>query len=84
MPKEVRYTGPRGGCSCGGSFPKGFPQRPFPASHRRERGLRAGRTLLRGEAGENTLRLSYATMGPEGIVGVRRLAKALKRLLALA
>jgi len=44
-----------------------------------------GGPFFAGGGGENTLRLSYATMGPEGIVeGVRRLAKALKGLLALA
>ncbi len=29
VPKEVRYTRPKGGCSSGWSFPRAFPPRPF-------------------------------------------------------
>ncbi|WP_038039987.1 2-aminoadipate transaminase [Thermus tengchongensis] len=86
MPKEVRYTRPQGGMFVWVELPEGLSAEAlFQQAIAENVAFVPGGPFFAGGGGENTLRLSYATMGPEGIVeGVRRLAKALKRLLALA
>lgn len=86
MPKEVRYTRPQGGMFVWMELPEGLSAEAlFQQAIAENVAFVPGGPFFAGGGGENTLRLSYATMGPEGIVeGVRRLAKALKGLLALA
>ncbi|TFU16800.1 2-aminoadipate transaminase [Thermus tengchongensis] len=86
MPKGVRYTRPQGGMFVWMELPQGLSAEAlFRQAIAQDVAFVPGGPFFAGGGGENTLRLSYATMGPEGIVeGVRRLAKALKRLLALA
>jgi len=86
MPKGVRYTRPQGGMFVWMELPEGLSAEAlFQQAIAENVAFVPGGPFFAGGGGENTLRLSYATMGPEGIVeGVRRLAKALKGLLALA
>ncbi|TFU26803.1 2-aminoadipate transaminase [Thermus tengchongensis] len=86
MPKEVRYTRPQGGMFVWMELPEGLSAEAlFQQAIAENVAFVPGGPFFAGGGGENTLRLSYATMGPEGIVeGVRRLAKALRGLLALA
>ncbi|WP_234553471.1 2-aminoadipate transaminase [Thermus caliditerrae] len=86
MPKGVRYTRPQGGMFVWMELPEGLSAEAlFQQAIAQDVAFVPGGPFFAGGGGENTLRLSYATMGPEGIVeGVRRLAKALKGLLALA
>jgi len=86
MPKEVRYTRPQGGMFVWMELPEGLSAEAlFQQAIAENVAFVPGGPFFAGGGGENTLRLSYATMGPEGIVeGVRRLAKVLRGLLASA
>lgn len=86
MPKGVRYTRPQGGMFVWMELPQGLSAEAlFQQAIAQDVAFVPGGPFFAGGGGENTLRLSYATMGPEGIVeGVRRLAKALRGLLASA
>ncbi|TBH21359.1 2-aminoadipate transaminase [Thermus thermamylovorans] len=86
MPEGVRYTRPQGGMFVWMELPQGLSAEAlFREAIAQDVAFVPGGPFFAGGGGENTLRLSYATLGPEGIAeGVRRLAKALKGLLALA
>ncbi|WP_135257759.1 2-aminoadipate transaminase [Thermus caldilimi] len=86
MPKEVAYTRPKGGMFVWMTLPEGLSAEAlFQQALEENVAFVPGGPFFANGGGENTLRLSYATMGPEGIAeGVRRLAKALKGLLTLA
>lgn len=86
MPQGVRYTRPKGGMFVWMELPQGLTAEAlFREAIAQDVAFVPGGPFFANGGGENTLRLSYATMGPEGIAeGVRRLGKALKGLLALA
>ncbi len=81
MPREVRYTQPKGGMFVWAEF-------PVEAESLFRRAVEEGVAFVPGGAffanggGARTARLSYATLDPGGIrEGVRRLARALQGLL---
>ncbi|WP_038055928.1 2-aminoadipate transaminase [Thermus amyloliquefaciens] len=86
MPKEVGYTRPKGGMFVWMTLPEGLSAEAlFQEAIAQDVAFVPGGPFFAAGGGENTLRLSYATMSPEGIAeGVKRLAKALKGLLAPA
>lgn len=84
MPKEVAYTRPRGGMFVWMTLPEGLSAEAlFRQALEENVAFVPGGPFFANGGGENTLRLSYATMDRERIAeGVQRLAKALKGLLA--
>ena len=84
MPKEVRYTRPKGGMFVWMELPKGLSAEALLRKALEENvAFVPGGPFYAEGGGENTLRLSYATMDGERIQdGVRRLGKALRGLLA--
>lgn len=85
VPKEVRYTRPKGGMFVWMELPKGLSAEGlFRRALEENVAFVPGGPFFANGGGENTLRLSYATLDREGIAeGVRRLGRALKGLLAL-
>ncbi|GAA6755561.1 2-aminoadipate transaminase [Thermus thalpophilus] len=86
MPEGVRYTRPQGGMFVWMTLPEGLSaERLFQRAIEENVAFVPGGPFFANGGGENTLRLSYATMDPSRIEeGVRRLGRALKGLLALA
>ncbi|WP_243030059.1 2-aminoadipate transaminase [Thermus altitudinis] len=86
MPKEVAYTRPKGGMFVWMTLPEGLSAEALFARAIEENvAFVPGGAFFANGGGENTLRLSYATLDGERIQeGIRRLGKALKGLLALA
>ena len=84
MPKGVRYTRPKGGMFVWMELPKGLSAEALLGKALEENvAFVPGGPFYAEGGGENTLRLSYATMDGERIQdGVRRLGKALRGLLA--
>lgn len=84
MPKEVAYTRPKGGMFVWMTLPEGLSAEAlFRQALEENVAFVPGGPFFANGGGENTLRLSYATMDRERIAeGVQRLAKALKGLLA--
>lgn len=84
MPEEVRYTRPKGGMFVWMELPKGLSaERLFQKAIEENVAFVPGAPFFATGGGENTLRLSYATMDRARMEeGVRRLGKALKGLLA--
>ncbi|WP_117237252.1 2-aminoadipate transaminase [Thermus sediminis] len=86
MPKEVAFTRPQGGMFVWMRLPKGLSAEAllWKALEENVAFVPGGPFFALG-GGENTLRLSYATMDGERIAeGVRRLGKALRGLLTPA
>lgn len=85
VPKEVRYTRPKGGMFVWMELPKGLSAEAlFQRAIAENVAFVPGGPFFAHGGGENTLRLSYATLDREGIEeGVRRLGRALKGLLTL-
>lgn len=85
MPKEVRYTRPKGGMFVWMELPQGLSAEAlFQRAIAENVAFVPGGPFFANGGGENTLRLSYATLDREGIQeGVRRLGRALKGLLTL-
>ncbi|RTG99351.1 2-aminoadipate aminotransferase [Thermus scotoductus] len=85
MPKEVAYTRPKGGMFVWMELPKGLSAEAlFQRAIAENVAFVPGGPFFANGGGENTLRLSYATMDRERIQeGVRRLGQALKGLLAV-
>nr|WP_279231575.1 2-aminoadipate transaminase [Thermus thalpophilus] len=86
MPEGVRYTRPQGGMFVWMTLPEGLSaERLFQRAIEENVAFVPGGPFFANGGGENTLRLSYATMDRARIKeGVRRLGRALKGLLALA
>ncbi|GLV47562.1 2-aminoadipate aminotransferase [Thermus sp. LT1-2-5] len=86
MPEGVRYTRPKGGMFVWMTLPEGLSaERLFQRAIEENVAFVPGGPFYANGGGENTLRLSYATMDQARIEeGVRRLGRALKGLLALA
>ncbi|WCM40191.1 2-aminoadipate transaminase [Thermus antranikianii] len=86
MPKEVAYTRPKGGMFVWMTLPEGLSAEAlFRQALEENVAFVPGGPFFANGGGENTLRLSYATMDPERIQeGIRRLGKAVKGLLATA
>ncbi|MFN4232068.1 2-aminoadipate transaminase [Thermus sp.] len=86
MPKEVVYTRPKGGMFVWMTLPEGLSAEAlFQRAMEENVAFVPGGPFFAGGGGENTLRLSYATMDRERIQeGIRRLAKAVMGLLATA
>jgi 2-aminoadipate transaminase len=84
IPKEVRYTRPKGGMFVWMELPKGLSAEALLGKALEENvAFVPGGPFFALGGGENTLRLSYATMDRARIQeGVRRLGKALRGLLA--
>ena len=84
MPKGVRYTRPKGGMFVWMELPKGLSAEALLQKALEENvAFVPGGPFFATGGGENTLRLSYATMDGKRIQeGVRRLGKALRSLLA--
>ncbi len=85
MPQGVRYTRPKGGMFVWMELPKGVSAEAlFQRAMAENVAFVPGGPFFANGGGENTLRLSYATLDREGIAeGVRRLGRALKGLLAV-
>jgi 2-aminoadipate transaminase len=85
MPAGVRYTRPKGGMFVWMTLPEGLSaERLFQRAIEENVAFVPGSPFFAEGGGENTLRLSYATMDRARIEeGVRRLGRALKGLLAL-
>lgn len=85
MPKEVAYTRPKGGMFVWMTLPEGLSAEAlFQRAIAENVAFVPGGPFFANGGGENTLRLSYATMDRERIQeGVRRLGQALKGLLAV-
>ncbi|WP_337843893.1 2-aminoadipate transaminase [Thermus sp.] len=85
MPQGVRYTRPKGGMFVWMELPEGLSAEAlFQRAIAENVAFVPGGPFFAGGGGENTLRLSYATMDRERIrEGVRRLARALESLLPL-
>lgn len=85
MPKEVAYTRPKGGMFVWMTLPEGLSAEVlFQRAIEENVAFVPGGPFFANGGGENTLRLSYATMDRERIQeGVRRLGQALKGLLAV-
>jgi len=85
MPQGVRYTRPKGGMFVWMELPKGVSAEAlFQRAMAENVAFVPGGPFFANGGGENTLRLSYATLDREGIAeGVRRLGRALKGLLTL-
>jgi len=85
MPEGVRYTRPKGGMFVWMTLPQGLSaERLFQRAIEESVAFVPGGPFFANGGGENTLRLSYATMDRARIEeGVRRLGRALKGLLAL-
>ncbi|RTH03863.1 2-aminoadipate aminotransferase [Thermus scotoductus] len=85
MPKEVAYTRPKGGMFVWMELPPGLSAEAlFQRAIAENVAFVPGGPFFANGGGENTLRLSYATMDRERIQeGVRRLGQALKGLLAV-
>ncbi|MGC8903995.1 2-aminoadipate transaminase [Thermus sp.] len=85
MPKEVRFTRPRGGMFVWMELPQGLSAETlFQRALEENVAFVPGSPFFANGGGENTLRLSYATLDREGIQeGVRRLGRALEGLLAV-
>lgn len=86
MPKEVAYTRPKGGMFVWMELPKGLSAEALLSKALEENvAFVPGGPFFALGGGENTLRLSYATMDQARIAeGVRRLGKALRGLLTPA
>ena len=86
MPKEVAYTRPKGGMFVWTELPKGLSAEALlPKALEENVAFVPGGPFFALGGGENTLRLSYATMDQARIAeGVRRLGKALRGLLTPA
>jgi len=86
MPKEVAYTRPKGGMFVWMELPKGLSAEALlPKALEENVAFVPGGPFFALGGGENTLRLSYATMDQARIAeGVRRLGKALRGLLTPA
>lgn len=84
MPKGMRYTRPQGGMFVWMELPQGLSAEAlFQRAIAENVAFVPGGPFFANGGGENTLRLSYATLDREGIQeGVRRLGRALKGLLA--
>lgn len=85
MPKEVAYTRPKGGMFVWMTLPEGLSAEVlFQRAIAENVAFVPGGPFFANGGGENTLRLSYATLDRERIQeGVRRLGQALKGLLAV-
>lgn len=85
MPKEVAYTRPKGGMFVWMTLPEGLSAEAlFQRAIAENVAFVPGEPFFANGGGENTLRLSYATLDRERIQeGVRRLGQALKGLLAV-
>lgn len=85
MPQGVRYTRPKGGMFVWMELPEGLSAEAlFQRAIAENVAFVPGSPFFATGGGENTLRLSYATMDRERIrEGVRRLARALESLLPL-
>ena len=85
MPKEVAYTRPKGGMFVWMTLPEGLSAEAlFRQALEENVAFVPGGPFFANGGGENTLRLSYATLDRERIQeGVRRLGQALKGLLAV-
>ncbi|WP_460170707.1 2-aminoadipate transaminase [Thermus sp. FJN-A] len=85
MPEGVRYTRPQGGMFIWMELPRGLSAEALLHKALEENvAFVPGGPFFAGGGGENTLRLSYATLDPAGIAeGIRRLGRALKGLLAV-
>jgi len=86
MPKEVAFTRPKGGMFVWMELPKGLSAEALLSKALEENvAFVPGGPFFALGSGENTLRLSYATMDQARIAeGVRRLGKALRGLLTPA
>jgi len=86
MPKEVAFTRPKGGMFVWMELPKGLSAEALLSKALEENvAFVPGGPFFALGGGENTLRLSYATMDQARIAeGVRRLGKALRGLLTPA
>ncbi|MCH1927348.1 aminotransferase class I/II-fold pyridoxal phosphate-dependent enzyme, partial [Shewanella sp. C31] len=86
MPEGVRYTRPHGGMFIWMELPRGLSAEALLHKALEENvAFVPGGPFFAGGGGENTLRLSYATLDPAGIAeGMRRLGRALKHLLTVA
>ena len=86
MPKEVAYTRPKGGMFVWMELPKGLSAEALlPKALEENVAFVPGGPFFALGGGENTLRLSYATMDQAAIAeGVRRLGRALRALLTPA
>jgi 2-aminoadipate transaminase len=86
MPEGVRYTRPKGGMFVWMELPNGLSAEAlFQRAIAEEVAFVPGAPFFANGGGENTLRLSYATLDPGRIAeGMRRLGRALKGLLAPA
>lgn len=85
MPKEVAYTRPKGGMFVWMTLPEGLSAEAlFRQALEENVAFVPGGPFFANGGGENTLRLSYATLDRTGIEeGVRRLGRALKGLLTV-
>jgi 2-aminoadipate transaminase len=86
MPKEVAFTRPKGGMFVWMELPQGLSAEALLHKALEEKvAFVPGGPFFALGGGENTLRLSYATMDQAAIAeGVRRLGRALRALLTLA
>jgi 2-aminoadipate transaminase len=86
MPKEVAFTRPKGGMFVWMELPQGLSAEAlFHKALEEKVAFVPGGPFFALGGGENTLRLSYATMDQAAIAeGVRRLGRALRALLTLA
>ncbi|WP_298628349.1 aminotransferase class I/II-fold pyridoxal phosphate-dependent enzyme, partial [uncultured Thermus sp.] len=83
MPKEVAYTRPKGGMFVWMTLPEGLSAEAlFRRAIEENVAFVPGGAFFANGGGENTLRLSYASVNQENIVkGIKRLAAAVEDLL---